>query len=162
MENSITNILAFPEKVQDIAFRAVEQIVNGEISPITIAANLAKLEKIIKTVKEDSRYSEAVLNSLLRRGDNGVLMVGDMKIEKIEAGIRFDYSDCGDYRLQMLYNYRDELESQIKERETMLKGLPGRTTILDEETGEVVCIYPPSRSSKTTYKVTEIKTKLKK
>ena len=70
--------------------------------------------------------------------------------------MKYDYSVCGDSTLTELYETRAELDQQIKERETMLRGIPVGQTIADTETGEE--LRRPVRSSKTTIKVTFNKT----
>ena len=76
---------------------------------------------------------------------------GDCTLEEVEAGVRYDFSGCGDSKLSDLYALRDANAAEIKGREAMLKALPA-SGMADPETGEMV--YPPARSAKTTIKTT--------
>jgi hypothetical protein len=46
------------------------------------------------------------------------------------------------------------LDIERKDRETFLKSLKSKTSILDEETGELIEIFPPYKTSKTGITVT--------
>ena len=76
---------------------------------------------------------------------------GDCRLEEAESGVKYDYSMCGDSRLNDMYKTLEALKADIKEREEMLKKLPS-TGMADPDTGEV--LFPPARSSKTTIKTT--------
>jgi hypothetical protein len=74
--------------------------------------------------------------------------------EVIEAGTKYDYSGCNDTEYDDLTAAINELTARRKEREKFLRGIKNATTIVNEETGELVRILPPVKSSTTTYKTT--------
>ena len=96
------------------------------------------------TNMEQKRYEE-----LAKYGKSH--QFGDCRLEEAESGVKYDYSMCGDSRLNDMYKTLEALKVDIKEREEMLKKLP-RTGMADPDTGEV--LFPPARSSKTTVKTT--------
>jgi hypothetical protein len=69
------------------------------------------------------------------------------KITKAEHGIRFDFSECGDPVYQRLFNAAFEANGKLKERENFLKAVKASFSLLDEESGEVATITPPTKKS---------------
>lgn len=132
-----------------LASNAIQAVVDGEIDPITAHINVSKMEQAIKTFKADDRVRDITLRELSRYGKKQSF--ADCMLEEAEAGIRYDYSKCGDSRLEELYAMRQALDADIKEREAFLKSIPLSGVALPE-TGEVV--YPPAKTSKTIIRTT--------
>lgn len=132
-----------------LAQNAIQAVVDGEIDPITAHINVSKMEQAIKTFKADDRVRDITLRELSRYGKRGVF--GDCTLEEAEAGVRYDFSICGDSRLEELYKMRQAIDEDIKEREAFLKSIPLSGVALPD-TGEVV--YPPAKTSKTIIKTT--------
>lgn len=132
-----------------LASNAIQAVVDGEIDPITAHINVSKMERAIKTFKEDERVRDITLRELGKYGKKHAF--GDCTLEEAEAGTRYDYSICGDSRLEELYKMRQSLDDEIKQRETFLKSVPLSGVALPD-TGEVV--YPPAKTSKTIIKTT--------
>lgn len=132
-----------------LAQNAIQAVVDGEIDPITAHINVSKMEQAIKTFKADDRVRDITLRELSRYGKKQSF--ADCMLEEAEAGIRYDYSKCGDSRLEELYAMRQALDADIKEREAFLKSIPLSGVALPE-TGEVV--YPPAKTSKTIIRTT--------
>jgi len=108
------------------------------------------LEAAIKVIKDGIRPT--VLAELKEAGKgsyNGV------KIETMEAGGRYDFSQCSDLVYEGLRLQSEGIDIQLKAREVFLKAVPKAGIIVtDENTGETVTIYPPAKpASTTTYKV---------
>lgn len=132
-----------------LAEKAIQAVLEGEVDPITAHINVSKMELAIKTFKNDERVRELTIRELWKYGKKGVF--GDCTMEEAEAGVKYDYSECGDSRLEELYAMRQALDQDIKEREAFLKSIPP-SGVADVETGEVV--YPPAKSSKTIIRTT--------
>lgn len=66
-------------------------------------------------------------------------------IEKM-TGVKYDYSECGDSEYTALSEQIEALTEKRKERETFLKSLTKATTIIDDESGEVLTLSPPVKS----------------
>ena len=131
----------------ELADSAIQAVVDGEIDPLTAHINVSKMELAIKTFKADERVRDITLRELWKYGKKQSF--GDCTLEEAEAGVRYDYTDCGDSRLEELYKMRQSLDDEIKQRETFLKSVPLSGVALPE-TGEVV--YPPIKTSKTIIK----------
>ena len=85
-----------------------------------------------------------------------------VKFELYEAATKFDYESCGDPIWNKLNKDLEILKVRMKERESFLKSLSESVTmnIIDPETSEFhenVTLYPPVKSSTSTYKQTMIK-----
>lgn len=133
----------------ELAASAISSVVNGDIDPITAHINISRMEAAIKLYKDDAQVRDITLRELSKYGKK--YSFGDCTLEESEAGVKYDYSLCGDSKLADMYATMDALKADIKERETMLRNLP-MSGMVDPDYGEV--IYPPARSSKTTIKTT--------
>lgn len=145
-EQIIKAPISIPEAIQ----KTKAYILSGEVDPLEMWADMSRYEKIFKAVKDDPQVKDYALRELSKYGSGHQLH--DCKLEESETGVKYDYSVCGDSTLTELYEARAELDQQIKERETMLRGIPVGQTIADTETGEE--LRRPIKTSKTTIKVT--------
>lgn len=111
----------------------------------------SRLEFIIKVAKQAiDGLNDAVCDELEKNG--GKDTVNGLPMEKIESGVKYDYSMCGSSEYHRLKSKRDSLDFLIKEKEKFLKTLTKSTGVVNED-GVVEELYPPQRSSTTTYKV---------
>lgn len=118
------------------------------------AEAISAMEAFIKEVKSDKRYTEYVREEVEKHG-KAFSSPSGTKIELAETGTKYDFSKTNDFILPELQKQAEELESKIKERETFLRGLPVEgVEVLAENSGEVVRIFPPSKTSTSSYKVT--------
>ena len=62
--------------------------------------------------------------------------------------------DCNDPVYMDLLKQKGVIDKQLKERESFLKSLSNRTTIVDDETGEVATVIPPVKMSSQGYTIT--------
>ena len=135
--------------VSEIAERCITAVRNGDVSPLSVWADLTKVERICAAVKADAGVFDDALDEMNSYGGRAVF--GDIVLEQAEAGVKYDYSACGDSKLAEMYELRKRLDADIKEREKMLKNLPA-SGMADPETGEM--LYPAPKFSKTIIKST--------
>jgi hypothetical protein len=81
----------------------------------------------------------------------------NVKFELYEAATKFDYESCGDPIWLKMNKEMEILKAKMKERETFLKGIKQHVTmnIIDPDSGEFyenVDLYPPAKSSTSTFK----------
>jgi hypothetical protein len=69
-------------------------------------------------------------------------------IKVVASGVKYDYSESKVWLDQK--KRADEESARLKDIETFLKSLKAPMTSVDEETGEAVTHYPPSKSSTET------------
>jgi hypothetical protein len=121
--------------------------------PLRVAENLAAIQLFVKNVEADDRLNEYVLN-VLDHNAGKVETKDGTKVERVEAGAKYDYSKCGDPVLQDLYRKLDDIKRQVKHREQFVQAAPAAGCEIIVDGGEVVTIYPPTKTSISTYKVT--------
>lgn len=140
--------------IKEMATDIVVAIAEGEVSALKVAQQVAAMEKIVKAVKDDAVYKRVVLSEAEKQDDRTFALYGAQYQVK-EVGVKYDYSRCGDIVYNDLMKELDELKERIKQREEMLKGMPSDgTTVINEDTGEMYRIYPPSKSSTTSVSIT--------
>ena len=129
----------------------INEVVEGNINPAEL---ICRLKPIIDSFDEVKKYiSDYVLKEIAKSG--GKFNYNSIQIEQMEAGTKYDYTSCNDSVYTDLALQMEELKDKIKVRELFLKsiGIDGQTIVV-EETGEIVKIYPPLKTSTTTFKTT--------
>ena len=107
----------------ELAARAVSSVMEGEVDPITAHINISRMEAAIKLFKENTDVRDITLRELAKYGKSH--QFGDCRLEEAESGVKYDYSMCGDSRLNDMYKTLEALKADIKEREewqTLIRG----------------------------------------
>jgi len=156
-ELTTTSILSLFDttKAQRQSFCAdiVSRLENGEADPLKIHLQIKSAEDLIKQLNDNRFYKEYLLEAATKNGKS--FEFGNAKFDIKEVGVKYDFVNCGDPILIELQAKLDELTKQVKDRQTFLKTVPYEgMTIIIEETGEAVTLYPPSKSSTTSVSVT--------
>ncbi|HDY88079.1 MAG TPA: hypothetical protein ENH82_08210 [bacterium] len=123
---------------------------DGEVCPIQVATSLKALETAIKAIK-DGIY-EAIENEAAKEPEKTFERNGHSY--NVRNSSRYDYSDCGDPVLTKLTEKVDITTEERKDRETLLKALKKPLNVVDDDTGEIVEVYPPAKLSKTVVAIT--------
>ena len=139
------------ETIKETSLALLNDIDEGHMHPLQVAAQFKFIEEVITNVKEELR--QRVVAEQDKYGKEKMTYHGatfDIK----EAGVKYDYSHCDDTIWNDLKQQLDALNDKMKEREAFLKALKERFTYIDESTGEIVTLYPPQKKSTTTYAIT--------
>jgi len=140
-------------QIKNISNQFIEAISeNGRI--IETAELIAKMEAFIKEIRSSKDFIEMVRDEVTKEGSKAKVTVTGVKIELAETGVKYDFSQCNDYDLNCLLEESERLEVQIKERKEFLKLLPKAGVDVVTNFGEVIRIYPPSKSSTSNFKTT--------
>lgn len=143
-----TELMQLPVSKAVIAYKANEAIEylieTGEV--VNAAEQLAAMDHFIKSFKDNERFIDAVRGAIEKK----VELPTGTKIEICEAGVSYDYSNCPDW--VELKNQEAVWAEKRKALEERLKTIPAGKMLVDAETGET--LVGPSKSSKSTYKVT--------
>jgi hypothetical protein len=144
-------------------------IMEGHSSAIQVAEMLKFVEETTKQLKEitdddgKNSFTDLVREEIVRNSDDGKSYTSKFgnKFELLEAGVKFDFSSCGDPIWNDLNQQLEKIKVELKERESFLKGLKSsvKMDIINPKTGEIheqVELYPPIKSSTSTYKQTMI------
>ena len=158
MENSLTtgSILSLfqttKEQRQSFVANTINCINNGEISALNVHLQVRCMEDIIKSLKDNPEYKATLLSEVEKQGKKFNYQNAEFSVK--EVGVKYDYSQCGDNSLLELYAKMDALVLEIKAKEKRLQSVnpKGEKIVTDE--GEVVELFPPSKSSTTSVVVT--------
>lgn len=149
---AISVINALPsnkEEVSDFFERVKSNVLANGDNPFKFAVQLKALEVLIDRLRKDNEIQDWIIEEANKEG-KGFEFLGN-KIEVKEAGVKYDYSVCGDDEWNRLASELVAIGEEKKEREKFLKVLP-IGGVADPETGNM--IYPPMKTSSTSLFVT--------
>lgn len=154
MEQLSINNQWLPSKVaiDTLAKAIIKPVMEGNADVIksiaTIRAVQEALDKVAETLKPlvvDELHKYSAKEKIISYGTEFTLK---------ETGVKYDYSNCGDYVLLDLMKQVEELNIKIKERQAFLKSIKDVEFIVDTRTGELCEIKPPQKTSTTSYVIT--------
>jgi hypothetical protein len=134
---------------QDFAQSVINSLKEGLTDPLKVHLQVKCLEDIVKQLTTHPEYKDLTLEEASKHGKSFELH--NAKFEIKEAGVKYDYSNCGDPVYNVLAEKLAELEKEIKDRQAFLKAVKPSTEILVED--EVVILYPPVKTSTTSITV---------
>jgi hypothetical protein len=134
---------------QDFAQSVINSLKEGLTDPLKVHLQVKCLEDIVKQLTTHPEYKDLTLEEASKHGKSFELH--NAKFEIKEAGVKYDYSNCGDPVYNELAQKMAELEKEIKDRQAFLKAVKPGTEILVED--EVVILYPPVKTSTTSITV---------
>ena len=158
MENfeiTTTGILSLFEtsKLQRSIFvtDVLNRIENGTVEPIKVHLQLKAMEEIVKTLNTNERYKELLLDAAEKNGKKFMAFNAEFSIK--EMGTRYDYSQCGDADLLAMLASIETITAAVKERQEYLKKIPAAGVQQIDANGEVITLFPPTKTSTTTVAV---------
>ena len=120
---------------------------------IEAAEALSVMENFIKELRANKQFSDYVRDEIAKNGKQ--IETQSAKLELAETGVKYNFDNCADALYQQLEQQLQSVESDLKDRKEFLKTVPlSGLSIINEQTGEVSTIYPPSKQSTSTYKIT--------
>jgi hypothetical protein len=120
---------------------------------IEAAEALSVMENFIKELRSNKQFSDYVRDEIAKNGKQ--IETQSAKLELAETGVKYNFDNCGDALYQQLEQQLQSIEADLKDRKEFLKTVPlSGLSIINEQTGEVSTIYPPSKQSTSTYKIT--------
>lgn len=140
----ISDIPANKAGIKIFADAIVTAVMDGDTDPLEVRIKIDAIEKIIKSVKDDIAFRDAVMDRSDMEPDKTFEFNG-VKITKAESA-RYDYSD--DPYWNELKDQEGEIAAYRKEREEILKSLKAPTEI-----NGVLC-NPPAKQSTSYVRVT--------
>lgn len=158
MENNaiqpLNNAMALSKSSQaDFAQNLIKSVTEGEVDPIAAYCQIKGLCDSLGIFLKSEDVKEAVDKAKEKWGSAPAEFQG-AKLTIAESGVKYDFSVCKDSKWDELYERKKEIEAQMKERETFLRGIRNCETVVDEETGVVEKLYAPARSASSCVKVT--------
>lgn len=138
-------------KLDKAASQMAQAVIDGRVDAKEAAVALDAMSKVIKAAMDS--IHEHVLHELDKYHRLEKITIGRVELQRREAGTKYNYSGCGDPVYGRLAEAARIANNALKEREQFLKALPAPFTQVDEETGEISKVYPPAKSSTTTFSV---------
>lgn len=138
-------------QIKIVAQNSVQELLNnGNI--LEAAEMISVMETFIKEVRASKDFTDYVRDEVSKNGKD-ITNASGAKIELAETGVKYDYSKCGDDILISLEKQLELIEIDIDQRKQFLKTLPlSGIEIVNED--EVTKVYPPSKTSSSSYKIT--------
>ena len=144
-----SDLIASKDLQKDIAQRIIDSVSEGEQSAIQVAA---KIKFITDSLDEASKGIKGLVIEEAEKYDRNeaVTVLGGYSVEVKEMGVKYDYSNCNHPRLNEIEQEIAKLSEEKKSIEATLKSLKASMTLVDEDSGEVIIVYPPLKKSTTT------------
>jgi hypothetical protein len=122
----------------------IESVQGGEINPLTVLIQLKAMEKASERILKEIRPN--LLTEAAKHPGNEFEYMGN-KITKAEHGIKYDFSECGHPNYKKLFEDAFNANGKLDELKGFLKAIKEPFTMLDEDSGEVVTVKPPTKKS---------------
>lgn len=145
----VGELLPTKENAAMIGKAIVKRCADGEVDPLQTLARLKGIQAAIDIA--EAGIKPLILDDVQKQGKAGVSVLA-AKIETMESGVKYDYSDCPEW--VELSRKEAEIVKERKEREKFLRSITKPIDIVDKDSGEVRVINPPIKTSTTTLKVT--------
>ena len=152
--NSVLSL--FPETKSSIATfvdKAVESALNGYENPLKIHVQITAMEQVLKGIKDNADFKDAVLNEAERYGQKSFSDFNS-QIQVKETGTKWDYQSCGHPQYGRLCAKIAELTEEKKLIEKYLQAIKNPVDYIDPETSEMCKVYPPAKTSTTSVVIT--------
>ena len=151
-ELTVNKIPASKEEQAVLSSAMINSVLDGEIDPIKAVVQAKSLVETLTLFLKDKGVNDLVIREVEKYGKQTSKDGATISIK--EVGSKWDYSECGDPIYNRLFSQKAEIEEKLKEREALLKATREPRTEVDEETGEVYTVNPPSKISTTSYAIT--------
>lgn len=127
----------------------VQAVEEGNINPVELGVKIRWLQDILE--RTYSGITGAIRTEAEKYGKEGIRSLGGARIDLSETSTKYDYSH--DPVWASLQEKLEPIKAEIKERETMLKTLKKPFEQVDPETGEVIVVSPPLKTSVSGVKI---------
>jgi hypothetical protein len=142
LEITTKDTLNLQQESINLASNLIDTVRSGHVQPLEYLILVRTLKNTLETVMR-SINAEAI-TELEKYGKHGATLYGyDVKL--VNAPGRWDYSECNHQEYANVLNMIAELEQKKKEIESFLKSLTAPIEILDDSTGEMIKINPPTK-----------------
>lgn len=137
---------------ENVSNRLILSVLNGDVNPIEATVKAKGIIEALTKFVNDDRIKDCTMSEIEKNGKETSWNGAKLAIK--EVGVKYDYTNCSDPIYDNLIQQKQLLDKKIKDREGFLKSLSVRTTIVDDETGEVSTIIPPVRMASQGYSIT--------
>ena len=152
MQTAVSTLSVFPntkEQVSLFANKLKSELENGEVNPLEIITMQKAIENVFDAVKPT--LSELARAEAEKHGKS--FDFKGAKIECVEVGTKYDFSECGHLDYSDLCEKINRLTEMKKNYETMIKTYKEPQNLISLN-GDVMTVYPPKKTSTSSIKVT--------
>lgn len=142
IELTKTNVNSFSNQI-------VFEYKTGNKNPFDYLGELEFISQAIEKAKSEIRE---LLIEELHFYENKTKTKNGIQFKLKESGVKYDYASTKKWN--ELNDEMEQMKTQIKDLESHLKSLKAKQTMVDESTGELIELFPPIKSSKTTIEIT--------
>jgi len=149
METALSTLSTLPSNKEELyRFSRLlkDEIIADESETLPILGKLKIIEKVVKDILEDKEVKARFLSDRQRFSDKELVKYNGIEFSVREAGVKYDYSACGDLKWLDLDKQIKDLTEKRKEREKLLQNLPDEG-LVDPDNGNF--ITRPPKSSET-------------
>lgn len=157
--------------VNNVAEVMYNNILEGNSSAISTAEFFkftSEVEKKLREMTDDNGnndFIDLVREEIEKNSDDGSSLISKFgtKLSLMEASPRYDYSSCNDPIWNVLSEKISEIKKILSDREAFLRTIKApmsMSSMIDPNTGEIyenVELYPPVKTSTSTFKVELLK-----
>jgi hypothetical protein len=151
METAFNQLANLPENKQQVATfsdKLRNELTSGLINPLELLRMQKMIEKVFENIKPD--LIDLAIDEAMKY-EKGFEFKG-CKMEISEAGVSYDYSNCGSSDWNECNRVIVAYTEKRKEIEKLLKAITTPISKINED-GEIETINPPIKKSTTTIKV---------
>jgi len=134
--NSIVKSIETRKSAKAFAKQVIDAVIEGNEYPLTIWKRIIMFETALKAIKDGIK--DYAINQAYK---NEPKLLSERKT--------FDFSVCNDSQYNELSLQFEQIKNALKERELFLKTIKEPITIVDEATGEVTKLMPPTWTANT-------------
>jgi hypothetical protein len=136
------------EERKSFVQQVVSNAVDGNANMLQLHKQVKAMEDIVKSILASPEYKNELLAEAQKHGKSFKYLNDDWSIK--ESPAQYDFDACNDPIYTELNNELTKLEERISTRKEFLKAIPIEgVTMVVEDTGEVLKIYPPIKKSTT-------------
>ena len=132
-------------EIESFAINTIKQIEDGEYSALELFVKCKAFQKSLDLILQG--IEESALNEAQREGKSFPKYNASVSIR--EVGTKWFYDKTNDPTIADIQNQKASITEKEKERQTFLKSLKYPMMVMDEESGELVQIFPARKESKT-------------
>lgn len=150
----INRIPSSKTEQKEMANAFVSKVTDGNINPIDAVIQMKSLSETINAFLKSEEIKDAVIIECEKYGKGERPCYNGAILQLKETGVNYDFSVCNDPVYSRLIKQRDDINQQCKEREKYLKAISKPKAEIDEDSGEIFILNPPSKQSTTSYSIT--------
>ena len=146
---NLTGLVASKDFQHKVAQSFIDKVNSGEETAINMAAKIKLITDTFKEVSEAIK-SDVIIEVAKFDKSEQIIALNGYSVTVKEMGAKYDYSCCNHPKHKAITLKIESLEKEQKIIEEFLKSIRGHVEVADEDTGEIITVYPPSKKSTTT------------